>query len=198
MDKHRIIQEMHALPSAWTGHLEFAQWLVDRVRPTTTVDLGVDYGFSLFALALGGQGTVYGVDSFEGDIHAGYHPDAYRMVSNFQQRHAFDHVQLIRSWFTPLAQKWLLPIDILHIDGLHTYSAITEDWQNWSKFVPATGVVIMHDVISFPADVGRFYNELPLPKAYFEHSAGLGIVTWNVRLLEDILRAFPQARVGPV
>jgi len=49
------------LPSAWTGHYDFAQWLVEELKPTVTVDLGVDYGYSLFALAMPEIGKVYGV-----------------------------------------------------------------------------------------------------------------------------------------
>lgn len=192
-----MISELYNLQSAWVGHANFAEWLVNRVQPKVTVDLGVDYGFSLFALASPKIGTVYGIDSFEADAHAGHHEDNYDVVMEFKEKHNFDNVEVIKGWFSDIAQTWDKPIDILHIDGLHTLEAVTEDWNNWSKFVPDTGVIIMHDVISFP-ELGAFYNQIQVPKAYFEHSAGLGIAVKDEKLLEDIVKQFPNCKLGNI
>ena len=37
-----------SIPSAVKGHRQFIEWLVQRVAPTTIVELGVDYGYSAF------------------------------------------------------------------------------------------------------------------------------------------------------
>jgi hypothetical protein len=191
--------ELNALPSAWTGHRSFADWLVRELKPTTTVDLGVDYGFSLFALAIPQIGHVYGIDSFEawGDDTSGggYHPDNYDMVMRFKTQHCLDNITVIRGYFSDVAKTWNLPIDLLHIDGLHTYNAVKEDWDNWTRFLTGHGVVIMHDVASFDG-VKQFYNEIPWPKVYFGHSAGLGVATKNLDLLAKIISRFPYCRRG--
>jgi hypothetical protein len=191
------LPELYTLQSAWIGHEQFAEWLVKKVQPKVTVDLGVDYGFSLFALALPKIGTVYGIDSFEADTHAGHHEDNYDVVLKFKQDHNFDNVEIIRGWFSEVAKTWDKPIDILHIDGLHTYDAIREDWTNWSQFVANTGVIIMHDVISFP-ELTVFFNQIGAPKAYFTHSAGLGIAVMDEQLLQDILTEFPNCTLGNI
>lgn len=192
-----IISDLQNLQSAWKGHEDFAIWLVEMLKPQTTVDLGVDYGFSLFALAIPKIGQVYGIDSFEADAHAGHHPDNYDIVMDFKQKHNFENVHVIRGWFDEVAKTWEKPIDILHIDGLHTYDAITSDWKNWAKFVSNNGVIIMHDIISF-ADITRFYNEITIPKAHFIHSAGLGIATKNLALLGSILNNFSNCKFGNI
>ena len=189
--------ELYNLQTAWSGHEEFAMWLVEKLQPKTSVDLGVDYGFSLFALAMPRIGEVYGIDSFEPDIHAGVHSDNYNVVMNFKNKHQFDNVHIIKGWFSEISKIWSKPIDILHIDGLHTYDAITEDWNNWQKFVTNNGITIMHDVVSFP-ELGKFYNEINLPKAWFQHSYGLGIVTNNEELLIEIKRKFPNLNLGNI
>lgn len=191
------LPELYNLQSAWIGHEQFADWLVKRVKPKVTVDLGVDYGFSLFTLALPKIGTVYGIDSFEADAHAGYHADNYDVVLKFKEDNNFDNVEIIRGWFSEVAKTWDKPIDILHIDGLHTYDAIREDWTNWSPFVLNTGIIIMHDVISFP-ELSQFYNQIVAPKAYFTHSAGLGIACLDEQLLQEILTQFPDCKAGNI
>jgi predicted O-methyltransferase YrrM len=192
------LPELYNLQSAWVGHEKFAEWLVNRIQPEVTVDLGVDYGFSLFALALPKIGTVYGIDSFEADVHAGHHEDNYDVVMNFKEKHNFTNVEVVKGWFSEVAKTWDKPIDILHIDGLHTYAAITEDWTNWSKFVKPTGVIIMHDVISFPELTSFFNNNVLARKAFFAHSAGLGIAVMDEQLLQDILTEFPNCIAGNI
>lgn len=190
--------KLEDLLSAWVGHKDFAIWLVEYLKPKVTVDLGVDYGFSLFCLATPRIGTVYGIDSFEFDKHSGDHPDNYNVVMEFKEKHNFDNVVIIKGWFGEIAKLWSKPIDILHIDGLHTYEAITEDWNNWAKFVDDNGVIIMHDVISFPNSIGKFFNEINLPKMFFVESAGLGIVTKNEELIKSISQNFANCRFGNV
>lgn len=186
---------MNNLQSAWTGHRDFAIWLVNQVQPEVTVDLGVDYGFSLFALAAPRVGTVYGIDSFEYDQHSGAHPDNYQVVMDFKERHGLHNVEVIKGWFSDVAKIWTQPIDILHIDGLHTTAAITEDWNSWAHRVTENGVIIMHDISAFE-EVRAFFNSIDMPKAHFTHSAGLGIVTRNQKLLNAISFAWPTCRVG--
>jgi hypothetical protein len=189
--------ELYSLQTAWAGHEEFAKWLVHQIQPETIVDLGVDYGFSLYALALPRIGKVYGIDSFEYDAHTGSHPDNYNVVMKFKEKHSFDNVHIIKGWFQEIVKTWTTPIQILHIDGLHTYDAITDDWKHWTPFVPDNGVIIMHDVISFP-EITQFYNEIQLPKAFFRHSAGLGIATKDQELLNAILQAFSNCKAGNI
>lgn len=191
--------DLSILPSAWTGHREFADWLVRELHPDVTVDLGVDYGFSLFALAIPQIGTVYGIDSFDAwgsnESGGGHHPDNYETVARFKAQHGFDNITVIRGYFSDVVKTWDRSIDILHIDGLHTYDAVKEDWNNWTGFVPETGVVIMHDIESF-ASVRQFYNEITWPKVYFTHSAGLGVATRNMGLLAKIIKRFPECGRG--
>lgn len=168
-------------PSAWIGHAKFALSLQFALKPKTIVDLGVDYGFSTFIWGMLKIGKVYGIDAFEGDAHAGYHSDAYDHVTKIHKQikkaHKNNSVEIIKGYFDDVAATWTKPIDILHIDGLHTYEAVKNDYEKWSKFVHSDGAILFHDTHSFPDDVGRFFNELDEPyKFAFDHSAGLGVI----------------------
>jgi len=185
------------LPSAWTGHYDFAQWLVEELKPTVTVDLGVDYGYSLFALAMPEIGKVYGVDSFEPVGYYTQHTNNYQVVMNFKERYNFKHVEVIKGFFDQVAETWTQRIQILHIDGNHTFESVTDDWKNWYPFVDAGGIVLMHDVISFP-EVGQYYNNIDIPKAYFPHSAGLGIASTDAALIDKISKTFNNCILGNI
>ena len=93
--------------------------------------------------------------------------------------------------FTEISKIWNTPIDILHIDGFHTYDAVKNDFTNWSKFVPEHGVVLFHDTSIESFGVKDFFRELSGGyKLNFVHSAGLGIYTKNKKLYKTIVDHF--------
>ena len=190
--KYCMKQDIETIPSAWKGHRGFAQWLVQLIQPKITVELGVDYGYSTFVLAENNPGQVYGIDTFEGDAHAGQRDLAqYQSVVDFKTTNVFDNVHLIKDTFDNVNATWTEPIDILHIDGLHTGDAVTHDVVNWSRFFHYKTVVLMHDVMSFE-DVERVFVNIPKPKIRFVHSGGLGILCQDTSIIEAIKRHWPD------
>jgi hypothetical protein len=176
-------------PSAWFGHGPFASQLVSLIRPELTVDLGVDYGYSTFSFAYPRIGKVVGIDSFEGDVHAGVR-DTYDYVIGLKKKlddlYGHHEVEIIKGYFEEVARDWNRPIDILHIDGLHTYQAVQQDFLTWSKFLNPGGVVLFHDTIIFKDDVGKFFDELVGHKYNFEHWYGLGVWTSSEETFDKI------------
>jgi predicted O-methyltransferase YrrM len=187
------IQTLNDIPSSWKGHEDFAAWLVDYMQPKVTVELGVDYGFSLFTLAKNNPGEVYGIDLFSGDEHSGS-KDAeaqYNAVLGFKEKFGATNVTIIRDDFNSVARAWDKQIDILHIDGLHTYEAVKQDFETWCSFMSPTGIILMHDVVAWPG-VHKYFSEITLPKVAFEHSAGLGLVSPSTALLYKAHDHFPN------
>lgn len=182
---------LDSVVTAWRGHRPFAQWLVETVRPDVVVDLGVDQGYSTFCFSEPGRGQVYAVDSFEGDEHTGFR-DTQLAVQARLLEYDLCNVTVVKTRFEDLARAWHQPIDILHIDGLHTYEACKTDWGMWAGFVKPTGVILFHDVVSFPA-VRQVFDECGGQRLWFENDAGLGIVLdrRNTLLAELIAEAFP-------
>jgi hypothetical protein len=180
MDKHKYIQTLLKYPTAWEGHGIFAMNLVEIIKPKVTVDLGVDYGFSTFCFAYPQIGDVYGIDWFKGDEHAGYR-DTYNLVNNLYNEinSEFDisNVIFIKDDFTLASKKWNKKIDILHIDGFHSYEAISTDYNNWINHCHEESIILFHDTISFPDTIGKFFEELQGFKFNKTNSAGLGVFT---------------------
>lgn len=182
--------------SAWKGHREFAQWLIGKIQPKITVELGVDYGYSLFTLAENNPGLVVGIDLFEGDAHTGQRgQEQADAVAKFAAENGYQNVRLIKNSFDAVAEQWNADIDLLHIDGLHTYDAVLNDFKRWSPFVSQHGVVLMHDITSFSA-VMQVFVSIAAPKVAFLHSGGLGVICRDQALADTIRTEFSNAVSG--
>jgi len=179
--------------SAWTGHRNFAEWLVKYAKSEVVVELGVDYGYSTFVFAnalKNTTGKIYGIDLFLGDEHTGIR-DTYMSVMDNIKNHSLTNIEIIVGDFTEVSKTWEKPINILHIDGLHTYEAVKNDFESWSKYVSEDGIILFHDVAVEHFEVKYFFRDLKGGhKLYFTHSAGLGIYTKNTELYHLILKNF--------
>lgn len=184
------------IPSAWKGHRFFAEWLVHEIQPEQMVDLGVDYGYSTFvfanALKDNAKGVVTGIDLFQGDGMTGGRDTYNQVVANIAA-FALDNIEIIAGDFNEVSKGWNRSIDILHIDGYHSYEAVLNDFTTWSPFVKDDGIILFHDInVPNPAfGVIHFFRKLKGGhKLYFLHSYGLGIFTKNSELAEKILEKF--------
>jgi predicted O-methyltransferase YrrM len=182
------------IPSAWNfppkSHREFAEWLIKTIKPKVTVELGVDYGYSSFVMALCQKNPVYGIDCFDTSKHGIRIDDDYQFVLGVKEKLGLDNLNIIKGYFDDVAETWDQEINLLHIDGLHDYDNCKNDFETWFPKMSENGVVIMHDTISAPDGVGRFFNELDYPKVNFTNSFGLGVVTKNAKLVEKIKKVF--------
>lgn len=189
MPKKTLDDLFNSIPSAWTGHRDFAKWLVEFMDPVVIIDLGVDYGYSTFCFAEGNKGIVFGVDSFEGDQHTGFRNTYDELMENIKwvkKYHSIDNIEIIKSSFDEVAKNIsIISVDILHIDGLHTYEAVKHDYETWSPKLSENSVVLFHDIESFEG-VKKFWNELPGHKYEFKHSAGLGVLAKDEKIIQAI------------
>jgi Methyltransferase domain len=189
-----IVESLFALPdklvaTAWSGHIPFLFALFRLTRPRSFVELGVHLGASLIAACsatrLYGTSTLcFGVDTWNGDEHAGdYHEtgDAiYRDLNNFvSERYGF--AKLFRSTFDDALKTFSDDsVDVLHIDGLHTYEAVKHDFQSWLPKLSSSGIVLFHDICVRERNFGvwKLWEEISgkYPSIEFYHSFGLGVL----------------------
>jgi hypothetical protein len=173
--------------SDWAGHVPFAYDLVAAVRPAVIVELGAHYGQSYFmfcqAVADGClPSRTFAVDTWRGDSHVGaYGEEVFGEVSEHNQRYYERFSSLLRMSFDQALDYFAdASIDILHIDGLHTYDAVRHDFETWLPKVKPGGIVLMHDIEVRHQDFGvwRLWEELSgrYEAFAFPHSCGLGVL----------------------
>jgi predicted O-methyltransferase YrrM len=56
-------------------------------------------------------------------------------------------VEIIRETSERAASRWMLPIDLLFIDGDHSYAGVKRDWELFSPHVSTFGLVVFHDTM---------------------------------------------------
>jgi hypothetical protein len=175
-------------PSAWNGHVPFALWLVQVLKPKVIVELGTHYGGSYFnfcrAVKTGRLGAkCYAVDTWGGDEHAGlYDEDVFADVRSHSEREYPDISCLLRMTFDEALNYFSDgSVDLLHIDGLHTYDAVKHDFETWLPKLAPSAVILFHDtnVRERGFGVWRLWEDLtrrfPL-HLEFLHSHGLGVI----------------------
>jgi O-antigen biosynthesis protein len=182
-----LLQPRRLSETAWHEHIPFAFACVDMVRPRRLVELGAHTGVSYAAFCqaiehLGLDTLAYAIDTWTGDQHSGtYGPD---VLADLRAHHdplygAFS--QLIQSTFDDALQHF--PggsIDLLHIDGMHSYEAVKHDFESWRPKLSERAVVLLHDINERRAGFGvwRLWDELTAryPSFAFPFGHGLGVL----------------------
>ena len=172
--------------SAWSELIPVMYALFVLLRPRRFVELGVHNGMSFFAACqvaerLGLTTECVAIDSWLGDEHAGFHDP--RVLEEFRAYLGDNYPQqeYIQAYFSAASGCFEDgSIDLLHIDGLHTYEAVKEDLETWLPKMSDVGVIIFHDINVFERDFGvwRLWEELRrrYPAYGFAHQHGLGII----------------------
>lgn len=103
------------------------------------VEIGTNVGKTAIALAYGQKvkkgKPVYSIDIYE-------HPD---IKKNLEKAGVTDYVNRIIMPSHKMAKKWEKPIELLWIDGDHSYKGVCYDIKNWVHFVVGGGVIAFHD-----------------------------------------------------
>jgi hypothetical protein len=176
-------------PSAWCENIPLAFWLVKVLKPNVIVELGSYLAVSYMSICQ----TVstfelptkcYAVDTWKGDKQTGfYETQVFNQVKDYNDANYSSFSTLLRTTFDEARTQFEKgSIDLLHIDGYHTYEAVKHDFETWKEAVSERGVVIFHDVNVFNEEqkfgVWRFWKEIcnDYPNFTFPVGPGLGIL----------------------
>ncbi len=175
--------------SAWQEHVPFAMFLMEAARPQVLVELGTYAGASYCAfcqavaeLKLNTQ--CYAVDTWQGDPNMAINYGS-NILEDLKKHHdplysGFSH--LLRCTFDEaLLQFEDQSVDILHIDGFHSYEAVKHDFETWLPKMKPDGIVLFHDICVVRELFGviNFWKEIKQRYATtfeFHHCNGLGVL----------------------
>lgn len=129
------------------------------------VEVGSYKGKSTVWLAAGakaGKGPkVYAVDTFAGPL--GRSPSTFEaFMANVRSAHVEDIICPVVKSSEVAAKEMDLPLELLFIDGDHSYSAVSRDYFSWSPKVLPGGFIAFHDVDESYVEVERFVSNVVL------------------------------------
>ena len=171
--------------------MPFAYDMVRFLRPTLLVELGSWSGDSFFtfcqSVADNSLNTrCYAVDHWKGDHQAGKPPGAqFARVQAYCSATYSAFAYLIRTDFVSASGEFNdQSIDLLHIDGTHTYEGVSSDFKTWFPKVRPGGVILFHDICVRSSEdhpdfgVWKLWEKLKEQHRAFEfpHAYGLGIL----------------------
>jgi len=168
--------------------------LLAELKPKTLLEIGTANGGTLFLFCQVAEpdATIISVDLPGGPFGGGY-PEwripLYKSFTKEKQR-----LHLIRAdshdpKTLEIIKKILgdSKLDLLFIDGDHTYEGVKRDFEMYSPLVKKGGIIAFHDIVEHPPETGcevsRFWNEikhsynyLEIVKSWNQKWAGIGVI----------------------
>lgn len=183
--------------SAWIEHIPFVGFLVSVLRPRTFVELGSHSGVSYCAVCqavdeLGLDTQCIAVDTWQGDPHSGsYGPEILDDLRRHHDPLYGRFSRLMQATFDEaLTTVENGSVDLLHIDGNHTYQAVKRDFETWLPKLSQRGIVLFHDIAVRRDNFGvwKYWGELALKyqNFAFTHGYGLGVLGVGGELPADV------------
>jgi len=175
-------------PNSWVGHLPFAAWLIDQMSPQIFVELGTHSGNSYFSFCQsvhenGLSTRCYAVDTWSGDEQASFYSESvFEQVQQHNSEHYSNFSSLLRLTFDEAVSCFADgSINMLHIDGFHTYAAVRHDFDTWRVKLAPGAIVLFHDTNVHESNFGVWQLWEELKDQYpnhleFFHSNGLGVL----------------------
>jgi predicted O-methyltransferase YrrM len=153
-------------PSGLGTGVHLLYGLVRSARPCVVVEIGSAQGRSTCAMALAcrqnGQGKVHAIDPHtENSWSEGNGVDTFAVLkSRLAEYDLAPWCQVMRMTSAEAARDWRLPIDILFIDGDHTFEGVRHDFEAFRPWLTARSLVVFHDTLweYEPADTPRRPN----------------------------------------
>ncbi|WP_461786428.1 class I SAM-dependent methyltransferase [Prosthecobacter sp.] len=187
---------LFASMAAWQVRSEFERMvrLVNETKPSRIMEIGTAKGATLLCWCRIASKQVISVD-LEGGIHGGGYPAVkQRLYREFTSGRTGVRLDLFQENSQIIATRQKVEavldnekLDVLFIDGDHSYAGVKEDYDLWSPLVRPGGMILFHDILPHKTvqhcEVDRLWNEL---KQHHRHTefvhdpaqgwAGIGVI----------------------
>lgn len=139
------------------------------MKPDVIVEIGVHNAISshawLSALQHNGKGKLYGIDLID-------------FAYNIKDPELLKYFEFNKADSREFYKTWDKPIDILHIDGDHSYTVCKQDFENYYPFVKLGGYILIHDIIKW-VGCTKFWDDIIDKKIFLPWYDGLAIIQKN-------------------
>ena len=151
------------------------------------VELGVFEGASSLMLrkAMAVDGKLWCVDPFpRGRVGISYQ---YLIANREVNKSTNGTVGFVQKLSHEAVKGWQEPIDLLFIDADHSYQAVRRDWDDWSPYVKAGGIIALHDsrTLKYPG-VLKLVKEITADEGAYRNVEEVATLTVFEKLANDI------------
>ena len=170
--------------------------IVERMSPRNVLEIGTADGGTLFLLArvASEDALLMSLDLPGGPFGGGYSERVIPLLESFAVKR--QRIHLVRADSHSKDTRKMVDqvlgeqkVDLLFIDGDHSYEGVRKDFETYSPLVRKGGIIAFHDICPGPEEnvggVPRFWNEVSLgrdsksvikdPKQF---GFGIGILYW--------------------
>jgi predicted O-methyltransferase YrrM len=160
---HKLMTPMRSWGRTWTNITELEVLYKMSQGKRLCVDLGTAWGYSAFAMSLGAERVV------TIDLFAHGNKTINGIVANCNASATYDEVKEKLSPYTNIEMvqglTYELPescqdVDLIFIDGSHTYPAVRADFNAWWPRVKQGGWFVFHDNNKVHPGTQRLVNDL--------------------------------------
>jgi predicted O-methyltransferase YrrM len=127
--------------------------LTRSMKPTTCVEIGSAQGKSTCfigqALKRNGKGKLYAIDPHSAtNWNDSASVDTYSVIqANIREAGVSDQIEIVRSKSAEAAKGWNKKIDLIFIDGDHSYEGVKADWTLFLPHMSEFGFAVFHDTL---------------------------------------------------
>lgn len=143
---------------------------IAKMTNANIVEIGRKYGGSalLLASAVGPDQKVYSIDIVN-------HKHLKTHIS-MAPKSVQDKLVLFTDTSANVAKKWNEIVDLVFIDGDHTYKAVKQDIEMWCPFIKSGGFAVFHDVVGTNLGLDKLTDNLVSKGWIFVESADTMLV----------------------
>ncbi|MGA2248217.1 MAG: class I SAM-dependent methyltransferase [Verrucomicrobiota bacterium] len=127
--------------------------LARSMKPDVCVEIGSARGKSAcfvgLALKRNGRGVLYAIDPHTTtNWNDSTSVDTFPIIqANLRQAGVAEQVEIVRKTSAEAAKGWNKKIDLIFIDGDHSYEGVKADWELFLPHLKPFGMVVFHDTL---------------------------------------------------